>query len=94
MHSYYSQKGILIRGFQDNIAPLKVSYFQKWTYFAGYKAPARINELVHEGILCNIGEEIGDRGQHYSLYTLTEKWANYEVQKPNIMERIKRFFKI
>lgn len=93
MHSYYSQKGIIIRGFQDMGIPLKVSFFQKGKYFVWYKWNARINELEHEWLIERLPiDEIGSKWQHFALYQLTEKGQDYQVPKPTLVERIKHLF--
>lgn len=74
--------------------PLKVSFFQKWRYFCGYKANSRIDELItEEGILERLPvDEIGSKWQRFALYQLTEKGQDYKVPKPTLVERIKHLF--
>lgn len=93
-HSYYSHKGTIIRWFQDMGIPLKVSFFQRWRYFVGYKANSRIDELItDEGILERLPiDEIGSKWQHFALYQLTEAWQDYKVPKPTLVERFKHLF--
>ena len=94
MHSYFSQSGTIIRGFQDMPCPLKVSFFQmSRRYFVWYKAWSRINELEHEGLIERLPvDEIGSKWQHFALYQLTGKGEEYKVAKPTLIERIKHYF--
>ena len=92
-HSYYSQHGTIIRGFQDMSEPLKVSFFQKWRYFAGYKANSRITELMNEGLIERLPfDEIGSKWQHFAIYQLTDKGEDYKVPKPTLIERLQHLF--
>lgn len=92
-HSYYSQHGTIIRGFQDISEPLKVSFFQKWRYFAGYKSWTRINELEHEWLIERLPiDEIGSKWQHFAIYQLTDKGEDYKVPKPTLIERLQHLF--
>lgn len=93
MHSYFSQSGTIIRGFQYMPCPLKVSFFQRGRYYVWYKAWSRINELEHEGLIERLPvDEIGSKWQHFALYQLTEKGEGYKVAKPTLIERIKHYF--
>ena len=93
MHSYFSQKGTIIRGFQDMSEPLKVSFFQKWRYFVWYKGNSRITELMNEGLIERLPiDEIGSKWQHFAIYQLTDKGEDYKVPKPTLIERLQHLF--
>lgn len=86
MHSYYSQKGTIIRAFQDNITALPVSYFMKWHYFVWYKAWTRISELVKEDLLENVTPNAWFWKECF--YILTEKWKVYDIKNPSFISRL------
>jgi len=91
MHSYYSQKWILLRWLQDK-GSQKVSFFQNGRYFVGYKFGARVSELIEEWLVIHSWDEKWENGQNFAVYSLTEKGQDYKIPKPTLLERIKHNF--
>ena len=91
MFSYYSQYGTIIRGFKKH-KTLPVSFFQKWSFFVGYKANSRICELVCDGYLKRSPiDTIWSKKQRFANYELTAKWFNLQIEPPTRINIIKHF---
>lgn len=91
MHSYYSQKGTIIRWLQD-CWPQTNSFFQRWHYFVWYKSSARMSELMDEWLVIHSDDRVMDNGYKQAVYSLTQAWQDYKIPKPNLFERIKKIF--
>ncbi len=93
MHHYYSQQGVILRAFKNHPGiRLTVSFFQSRPYFVGYKAWTRLCELVKEWLLVKSDFDIiREDGQKIAQYVITQKWEDFKLVMPTILDRIKHF---